>query len=64
MFGTGARPLVSNFNGFPVGPARRDERSAAIGKYCKQMQNAAALYRAHNRQCAALKRVPLTQYRH
>jgi hypothetical protein len=64
MFGAGVRPLVSDFNRFPIGPAGRDERSAAIGQYCKQQQNTTAFYRAHNRQCAALKRVPLTQYRH
>jgi hypothetical protein len=64
MFGIGARRLVSSFNRFPVGPVGRDERSAAIGKDRKQLQNTTAFYRAHNRQCAALKRVPLTQYRH
>jgi hypothetical protein len=64
MFGAGVRPLVSDFNRFPIGPAGRDERSAAIGKYCKQQQNTAAFYGAHNRQCAALKRVPLAQYPH
>jgi hypothetical protein len=64
MFGAESRPLVSDFNRFPISPAGRDERSAAIGKYCKQQQNTAAFYRAHNRQCAALKRVPLTQYLH
>jgi hypothetical protein len=41
MFGAGVRPLVSDFNRFPIGPAGRDERSAAIGKYCKQQQNTA-----------------------
>jgi hypothetical protein len=64
MFGIGSRRLVGNFERFPVRPAGRNERSAAIGKHRKQQQNAAAFYRAHNRQCATLKRVPLTQYRH
>jgi len=48
----------------PVGPARGNERTAAIWKYGEQQQNAAAPHGAHNRQGAALKRMPHTQYRH
>lgn len=48
----------------PVAPARGNERTAAIRKHDEQQQNAAAPHGAHNRQCAALKRMPLTQYRH
>jgi hypothetical protein len=48
----------------PVAPARGNERTAAIRKHDEQQQNAAAPHSAHNRQCAALKWMPLTQYRH
>ena len=40
-------------------PTRRDRGPAAIWKYDKQQQSAASLYRAHNRQRAALKWMPL-----
>jgi hypothetical protein len=48
----------------PVAPARGNKRTAAIWKHHEQQQSAAAPHGAHNRQCAALKRMPLTQDRH
>jgi hypothetical protein len=44
----------------PVRPIRRYERTAAIWKYNEKQLNAAAFYRPHDRQRAALKRMPLT----
>ena len=49
---------------FPVAPTRGNERAAAVWKHHEQQQSAAALYGAHNRQCAAFKRMPLTPYRY
>jgi hypothetical protein len=48
----------------PVAPARGNERTAAIWKHYEQQESAAAPHGAHNRQCAALKRMPLTPYRY
>jgi len=45
----------------PVAPAGGNKRTAAIWKRHEQQQSAAAPHGAHNRQCAALKRMPLTQ---
>jgi len=45
----------------PVAPTGGNQRAAAIWKHHKQQQSVAAPHGAHNRQCAALKRMPLTQ---
>jgi hypothetical protein len=62
VFADGCRWPVAGC--FPIGPIGGDERSAAVWKHHEQKQNAAAMNGTHDSQGAALKRVPLTQYRH
>jgi len=64
VFIAGCRQLIGNSRRFPIGPTGGDQRAAAIGNHHEQEQNAAAMNGAHDLQDAALKRMPLTQYRH
>ena len=55
---------VDYSNGFPIGPACRNERAASVRMHHQQHRNAAALYGANNLQRAPLKRVSRTSDRH
>jgi hypothetical protein len=51
--------LIPDSSRYPVGPADRNQRAAAVGQHYEQQLNAAAARATHDLQNAALKRVPL-----